>query len=385
MKRLIAAVLLLAFATIPVTSGAADPYEITAILSQTGQAAFLGTAETGTLGVIADLVNKSGGIEGRSIKFVIQDDQSNPQVAVQLANGLIAKNVPIIIGPSLTGTCSATIPLVKDGPVMYCLSPGVHPATGGYAFSAILSTADMLAAVGHYLRERGWTRIAIIASTDATGQDGERSIDAAVASEKLTVVAREHFNVSDISVAAQMAHLRTSGAQAIIVWAVGTPFATVIRAAHDAGIDVPIAISNGNLISSQLEQLGSYLPKELYFAGIPSSATADQLRRGALKTAQTTYINAHKAAGIRPDVGQYVGWDATWILIDALKKLGLSATAPQIRDYLVNLRGWTGVNGPYDFRAFPQRGIGTSAVTVARWDQRRGVWLNVSGPGGAIR
>jgi branched-chain amino acid transport system substrate-binding protein len=383
-RNAVAAALLLAVTTLPLAGGAADPYEINAILPQTGQASFLGTAATATLGVIADLVNKSGGIAGRPIKFAIQDDQSNAQVAVQLVNGLIARNVPVMIGPELTGNCGATIPLLRDGPVMYCLSPGVHPPAGSYAFSAILSTSDMLQAIAHYFRERGWTKVAIITSTDATGQDAEKNIDAAFAIEQPeTVVDREHFNVSDISVAAQMAHIRTSDAQVMIAWATGTPFGTLVRGAHDAGIEIPVATSNANLIHTLLEQLGPYLPRDLYFAGIPSEASADQLPRGPTKSAQLAYLNAFKAVGVRADVGQYVAWDAAWIVIDALKKLGPNATAAQIHDQIANLHGWVGVNGPYDFHAFPQRGIGTSAVTIARWDAPKDAWLNVSRPGGA--
>ena len=160
---------------------AADPFEINAITAQTGQAAFLGDEESSTLQLIAELVNKSGGIQGRPIKFVIADDQSNPQVAVQLTNGLIAKKVALMIGPTITAACGAVMPLLKDGPADYCLSPGVHPPAGSYMFSAAFSTVDACAALIHYLRQRGWTKIAMITSTDATGQDAERNVDAAIA------------------------------------------------------------------------------------------------------------------------------------------------------------------------------------------------------------
>ena len=43
----------------------------------------------------------------------------------------------------------------------------------------------------------------------------------------MTVVAREHFNLTDISVAAQMANIKSSGAQALIAWSTGTPVATI--------------------------------------------------------------------------------------------------------------------------------------------------------------
>ena len=221
----------------PRAVAALDPFEINAILPVTGTGAFLGRAEVETLTLLADLVNRSGGVRGRQIKFVIGDDQSNPQVGLQLANALIAKKVSLIIGPALSAVCSAVIPLVKDGPVLYCLTPGVHPPEGSFVFSASISTADLLAATARYFHDRGWRKVAAITSTDASGQDGERGIVAAFnAAAGEEIVLNEHFNTSDLSVAAQMARIKNSEAQAIVSWGTGTRPGPCC-AARQAGLD----------------------------------------------------------------------------------------------------------------------------------------------------
>jgi len=382
-RGFVALALLLAFSTLAPASGAGDPYEINAILPETGRGAFMGRGFAATLGVIEDIVNKSGGIRGRPIKFVIADGQSNPQIVVQLLDGLIARNVPVIIGPNQTAECRAAQPLVRNGPVIYCLSPQISPEVGSFAFSAGVTTLTSIEGLLQYFRARGWTKVGVIASTDATGQEAEAEIDRAFAAEPgETIVDREHFNPDDISVAAQMSHLAGSGAQVMLAWTTGTPFATLLRGAIQAGIDIPIAGSNGNLSYSQLESVKAYVPKDLLFIGIPSAASVDGLSGGPLKNAQRLYINAFRAAGIRPEIGQYQIWDLAWIIIDALKKVGLNANAVQIRDYIANLRGWVGVHGTYDFRAFPGRGLGSSSLVVARWDAAKDSWTNVSLPGG---
>ena len=73
------------------------------ILSLTGVAAFLGRSAQRDFERVETYVNAHGGIKGRPIKFVISDDQTSPQVAVQLTNQLIAKNVPLMLGPSTPG------------------------------------------------------------------------------------------------------------------------------------------------------------------------------------------------------------------------------------------------------------------------------------------
>lgn len=70
------------------------------------------------------------------------------------------------------------------------------------------------------------------------------------------------------------------------------------------------------------------------------------------------------------------------ILISALRKLGPNATAAQVHDYIENLRGWVGINGPYDFVAVPQRGLGLSSVVITKWDPATERWDAVSKGGG---
>jgi branched-chain amino acid transport system substrate-binding protein len=368
-------------AVIPPARAAVEPFEINAVLPQTGGGAFMGRGFAATLAVVADLVNKSGGIRGRPIKFVVLDSQSNPQIDVQLLNELIAKNVPVVIGPNQTAECRAALPLVRNGPVIYCLSPQITP--GGFAFSAGITTLTSIQGLLHYFRERGWNKVGIIVSTDATGQDAEQEIDRAFAAEKAeTVIDREHFNPTDISVAAQMSRIAASGAQVMLAWSTGSPFSTLLRNAYESGVNLPIAGSNGNLSYAQLEPLKAYVQKDLYFIGIPSAASIDQLPKGALKDAQQTYLEAFRAVGIRPEIGQYQIWDLAWIIVDAFKHVGLEATAPQVRDYIAGLRGWIGVHGTYDFPAYPGRGLGSGSVVIARWDVGRDTWVNASTPGG---
>jgi branched-chain amino acid transport system substrate-binding protein len=276
-------------------------------------------------------------------------------------------------------------PLVKDGPVMYCFSPGIYPDRGSYVFSASLATKDLLAATARYYRENGWKKIATITSTDATGQDGDARIAEAFGTSENsgeTIVDKEHFNTSDISIAAQMTHIKASGAQAMIAWVTGTPFGTVLRAAADAGVDLPVMTSTGNLVYPQLDSYSAFIGNNVLFPASPGDAI-DVLRPGPVKNAVSSYLAAFKAAGIKPDQGHTLSWDPALLVIDGFKKFGFGMTAMQLRDYLVDLKGWTGIDGVYDFTAVPQRGLSVSSVIIVRWSKDKGTWSSVSLPGAA--
>jgi branched-chain amino acid transport system substrate-binding protein len=372
--------------SMPAATMAADPLEIGAILPLTGQAAFIGQIELKSLQAAEATVNKTGGIDGRPVHFVVRDDQSNPQISVQLVNDSIAKGDHVLLGSSLSAACGAVLPLLKNGPVAYCFSPGVHPPAGSYMFSSDWNTSDTTRTLIRYAREKGWHRLAIITSTDASGQDAETQIDTALAAPEnasMTVVDREHFGVTDISVAAQLARIKTANPQVVIAWASGTPYGTVIRGISDAGIDVPIMGSNSNLTFASMHGLAQYLPKEMLFAAAVTEETLPILRRGADRNAVVDYVNALKAAGLRSEAGTILSWDAIWIVIGALRKLGPTATSAQIREYIANLSGYVGIHGSYDFPAVPQRGLDASGVIISHWSPEKDTWVPVSKPGGS--
>jgi branched-chain amino acid transport system substrate-binding protein len=385
-RRLIAAcagLLLLA----PLAVSADDPVEINAIIPMTGGAAFIGKGYAAAFNALETSVNKHGGINGRPLKFVVQDDQSNPQYSVQIFSGLIAKNVPVVLGAALVAECNAMRAMLKDGPLLYCLTPAVHPEAGSYVFSADPSTNDQLAASIHYFRARGLTKIAIITSTDASGQDADTTIAGAMALPEntgVTAIDHEHFNVTDLSVQAQIEKIKSFNPQVLIAWTTGTPFATILRAVNDAGMTIPVYTNAGNLTYAQMAAYKSFLPKDLYFPAV-ACVVPDGITDPAVKAATRAYFDALKDVGVKPEYIQSVAYDPALLVVTALRALGPNASAAKIRDYINNTSSWAGASGKYNFKAIPQRGLGTNQIFVARWDDAQTNWVAVSKPGGDPR
>jgi branched-chain amino acid transport system substrate-binding protein len=382
--RLLAAIGLVFLTIMP--SKAADPIQLYAILSLTGPGAFIGQADQKAVELALDVVNKSGGLKGRQLKVTVLDDASNPQNAVQLAGTLIGKT-PFIIGPAVTASCAAVAPMLRNGPVSYCLSPGVNPPAGSFYFSAGSSSDDLIVVMMRYFREKGWKRIGFITSTDATGQAVDRGMAYAMnllENRSMTLVTQEHFGLSDVSVAAQISRIKAANPDAIVAWANGPAFGTVLRGIQDSGLSVPIGASAGNLVYTFLKQFGPLLAKETYFAGA-SSLSPDFTPPGKQRDAQLVLAKAYANAGLRPDFLAVSAWDPIMILVDALKALGPDASPEQIRNHIATLHGWVGVSGTYDYRDGSQRGIGQSAVMMDRYDVPTDKIVGISRPAGYLR
>lgn len=371
---------------VPRPAPGAEPYEIDAILSLTGPISFLGNAEAFSLRTLEPIINASGGIGGRPVHFAIQDDASQPAVAVQLANGIIAKHPPVILGPTYVASCLAIAPLVRSsGPVDYCFAPTIHPPPGSYQFSGGASSYDQALEAFTFMKAKGWKRLAAIATSDATGQDIEDSYTYLAGKGQyaaLTFVANERFAPGDVSVAAQIARITAAHPDVILMMTIGTATGTVLRDLKDAGVDdVPILTNLGNLLRGQLAQQGSLMPQQTYFTA-PRFYAHDVARAGPVRDAQQALYRAFAAQGLVPDVGNGFPWDPTLVIVDALRTLGANADAKGLRDYIESVHGFAGTNGIYDYRDGNQRGQSLTSLVMVQWDPAKKTVFTVSEPGG---
>jgi len=119
---------------------AAGTYDINVVLPLTGSAAFVGQGEKDSLLALQDQINAAGGIADGKLNFIFHDDQTQPQLAVQLTTQIVGSQPAVVMGSSLVAMCLAMAPLVTNGPLQYCLSPGIHPKGGSYVFSTSSSS-----------------------------------------------------------------------------------------------------------------------------------------------------------------------------------------------------------------------------------------------------
>ena len=371
---------------------AASPVTIDVVIPLSGNAAFLGHGEQVALQVLEKATNADGGIAGRPLHFNFLDDQTSPQTAVQLMSKILASNPPVVLGSNPLATCNAMAALITDGPVEYCFSPIIDFPAGSYIFSASTSEMALMAALIRYDRMRGWKRIAVIVTTDATGYAGLRDIKEVLKrseNKDVELVAAETFNGNAISVSAQLQLIKDAHPDTLIAYSTGAPIALVLRGLQDAGIDVPVATSGGNMTFAQMSAYRTFLPKNLYFPTaewVVSSSAEDRkihLPEGVVK-AKEFLAAAYQAAGEKlPDAVANYSWDPAKIVVDALRKLGPDTTAEQLRNYIAHLQNYAGIDGVYDFQKSPQRGLSDDAVVMTRWSPEKNNWVIVSEPGGA--
>jgi branched-chain amino acid transport system substrate-binding protein len=151
-----------------------------------------------------------------------------------------------------------------------------------------------------------------------------------------------------------------------------------------AGLDVPFGTTNGNQTFAQMAQYKDFLPKQLF---IPTSVFPRHeglyKLEPRVEAEQQRFYSALASANVKADNTPALVWDPANIIVGALRKLGTKATAQQVRDYVAGQSDLPGINGLYNFKEVPQRGVTVANAVVTRWDAAAQNWIPVSLPSGA--
>lgn len=349
-----------------------SPYVVHAILSLTGSGATLGSIANHALTAFAAYVNSTGGIDGHKVTLDIINNQSSPSTAVSQATNLIHSGVPFLLNGSISPVDNAVDALAgSQGPVIYDLSPVANPKPHSYVFAAGISTAYLEGSIVNFMKASGYTRVAIINSSDTSGIDGYTELEAALHSPSgsgVTVVSHQTYDPAALNVVPQMSAIKAANPQAIFISTTGTPFGTVLRAMSSLGMtNVPTFATSGNALQSELTALASILPKHLYLPLGPLYFSPSSLP-SPLQSYISLFDQVVTSAGGQPNTGWGLPVDAFMIMVRALKALGVKATAPQLKNYLeTKVKNVPESFGLYNISAQNHVGTSGSDVWIGQW------------------
>ena len=161
----------------------------------------------------------------------------------------------------------------------------------------------------------------------------------------------------------------------------GTVFATVMHSMTNVGLDIPVLTTTANASAAQLKPLNTFLPRELYFNGVPFQL-GDLLRDAELRRQAKVFADAFKGIGVEATPLHALAWDPLLIAVSALQRLGPGMTADQLKTYVLGLRNFTGLNGKYDFSSGDQHGLDSNAVVIVGWNRDKQDFFPASQTGG---
>jgi branched-chain amino acid transport system substrate-binding protein len=238
----IALILIVSLALVFSCTKEKEPYKVGAVFSVTGRTSFLGEPEKKTAVMIAEAINKVGGINGHPLELVIYDDESDETKAVLAVKRLLKKDkVPVIIGPSLSGNTLAVVKIMNDAKVPLVSAAAsnkiVTPVVDRkWIFKVPQSDTHAVEKVYDHLLKNGINKIAIMSVSTGFGASGREELLRLAPQVGIEIVADERYGPKDTDITAQLTRIRGTDAQAIVNWSVGPTQVLAVKNWHDLGM-----------------------------------------------------------------------------------------------------------------------------------------------------
>ena len=282
------------------------------------------------------------------LKFIIEDDQSTVEGAVEAFNKLIHQDkVPVILGVWTSHVARSVFPVAQENGVV-AFSPVVVAsgltAIGDFIFRAS-HPADVLIPGGvKVTQERlGYQSVATIADTvDHASRDSDAIFKKTFADSGIELVASETFATGDTDFSAQLTRIKESNPDAIFVSAQQIEVIEILTQGRQLGIPSEIPFITTVLSVDEIQSAGDAAEGAITFTSWVS--TADTPGNQAFVQNYTTKY------GMEPSVWAAQPYAAVYILAKAISD-AQSTDSMAIRDALANITDFDTILGKFSFNA----------------------------------
>ena len=299
----------------------------------TGPTRDLGIGMNSGLKAALDEANARGGIFGRKIRLVADDDAYDPDKNVDCTGRMIEeKGVFALAGYVGTPTSKVAAPMVQEYKV-----PLVGLFTGAmllrdpvqrYVINIRASYDDETEAlVEHLTAKRPSSRIAVFYQNDSFGLSGLSGMEKALTRRKLSIAAKGSFERNTLDVKAGLAAILASAPDAVVIVAPYQPTAAFVRAAREAGLKAQLATISFVGTESLISELGAASAGMIISQVVPSPSDA----ACPLSRDYQAAIKASAPASSPSYVG-FEGYVGGRVLVAALERAGKDLTREKLID-----------------------------------------------------
>lgn len=318
-----------------VAQGQSKPYVLGAVLSLSGPVAPNGVPTKDGIEVAVAEINARGGVNGRPLQVLFEDDQSKPDQAVILANKLITQNgVRVLLGASFGSTANAIASVVEKHRV-FQLSPTAWtkqefrllPYTF-YFLADFESVVDRMLA--YMTKESRVKRVGMLRLSREYGQIGSESFQKLKGKYGVEVVREERGNDGDTDFTPQLTNIRAAKPDLIVSWFANPAGAISVKNARLLGINMPI-LGPVSMATRPMITIAGPAAKDVVLQSF--IAADDPLPR------QKHFVELFRGeTGKLPEVFESVGYDMVNVAVAALTKAGSDADADKLRQALESVR-----------------------------------------------
>lgn len=337
-----------------------DTIRIGEFASLTGkEAAFGQSSHKGTLLAIEEL-NATGGILGKSLELITEDNQSKAGESATIVKKLISRDkIVALLGEVASSRSLEAAPICQAAKIPQVSPSSTNPAvteTGDYIFRVCFIDPFQGVVMAKFAKDTLKVRkVAVLTSVSSAYSVGlAKYFKERFVADGGVIAVEQKYSEGDKDFKAQLTAIKASGIDGIFLPGYYTEAALVCKQAKDLGLTVPVFGGDG-WEAPQLVEIGGAAVEGSYY----STHYSPENRSPAVTTFLAKFKQRWKDEV--PDAMAALGYDSAMVLADAIKRAGTTEGA-KVRDALAATKGYVGITGTTTLDA--SRNANKAAVVI---------------------
>lgn len=316
--------------------------------SLTGGEATFGQSTDKGIRLAIDAKNAAGGIKGKKVKLITEDDQGKPEEAASVVKKLITQDHVIALLGEVASTRSLfAAPIAQQNKIPMVSPSSTSPKVtqvGDYIFRVCFIDRFQGPVMARFASEKlKFKRVAILKDMKS-----DYSLGFSEFFEKKfkelggEIVSQQSFQTGDSDFKAQLTQIKGSNPEAIFIPAYYTEVGLIARQARELGIKA-VLLGGDGWDSPQLFEIGQSAIEGAYFSNHYASSSPGAVTQAFIKAYQAKYNEI-------PNGLAASGYDAAQMLMTAMEQAP-EITSKAIRDQLANVKNFEGATGKITMNA----------------------------------
>ncbi|HXG47988.1 MAG TPA: ABC transporter substrate-binding protein [Methylomirabilota bacterium] len=354
---------------------AAGVIKIGEFASLTGKEATFGvSSHEGTLLAIEEL-NAAGGVLGRQLQLITEDDLSKAGEPATVVNKLIARDgVVAVLGEVASSRSLEAAPICQQNKIPMISPSSTNPKvteTGDYIFRVCFIDPFQGTVMANFAtRTLKARKVAVFTDAKSDYSKGlAKYFKEAFVAAGGQIVAELDFNGGDKDFKAQLTAIKSANPDAVFIPGYYTDAALICIQAKQLGLAVPLFGGDG-WESEKLIEIGKDAVEGHYFSTHYHPDVGSPRSRA--------FVEAYKKRfnGKLPDAMAALGYDSAMILADAIRRAG-STEGAKVRDALAATRDFDAVTGKITIN---EKRDATKSAVILQIRQGKMVYLETVNP-----
>lgn len=327
--------------------------------SMTGAAATFGQSTHNGIVLAFEEQNKLGGVKGKKLELLTEDDEGKPETANAVVTRLITqKKVIAILGEVASSNTLAAAPTAQQYKIPMISPSSTNPKVtevGDYIFRVCFIDPFQGTVMAKFAYENlKAKKVAVLRDVKSDYSVGlAKFFEETFTKLGGTIVVEQNYQAGEMDFKSQLTEIKNKKPDAIFIPGYYTDVGLIARQARQLDIKAPLLGGDG-WDSAKLFEIGKEAINGNYFSNHYTTESTDPIVQDFIKNFKARFNNE------TPDGLAALGYDSAKILIAAMEKSDLSSKA--IRDELMKIKDYKAVTGKITINE--KRNAEKSAVVV---------------------